>query len=135
MSPSLFEQIGHDKLLEVINTFYDKAFLDPIIGHFFFNVDKASLVSKQFAFTSFMLGGPNLYDGKKLTKAHSKLRINHAHFNRRQVMMKDVLDETDIPKKIKDLWLKKEQAFKKMIVNMHSSCTNVPKTNKNNDHS
>ena len=36
MKQTLFEEIGETKIRQSIERFYEKAFIDPIISHFFF---------------------------------------------------------------------------------------------------
>ena len=71
----LYDEIGEAKIREVIQLFYDLAFEDFIIGHFFKNHKKERLVQQQSEFAIRMLGGPSLYSGRPLLEAHEELNL------------------------------------------------------------
>ncbi len=122
MSSSLYDQIGVQKIREVIQAFYDRAFEDSIIGYFFENVDKASIVEKQTKFSVALLGGPKEFSGQSLHQAHAHLKIRPAHFGRRQVIMAEVLEGSTISPEIAKHWLAVEEKLKPLIVH-GKTCT------------
>jgi truncated hemoglobin YjbI len=125
MNKTLYEQIGDKTITQVISAFYQRAFSDPIIGHFFFNLDRPSLVHKQIVFSSCMLGATHLtYTGKSLQEAHKRLPLREAHFRRRQKLMQEVLAETAISEELKIKWLEKEEKLKPLIINSLGACNN-----------
>lgn len=113
---SIYERLGEENLKQVIRRFYERAFTDPIISHFFFSHDLDSLVEKQIDFARAFLGGPKCYRGKGMRAAHRGLKIRRAHFDRRQMLMKEVLMELKIDKTISDEWLRAEHRFVDQIV-------------------
>lgn len=113
---SLYEEIGEKALSEVITEFYKRAFNDPIIGHFFFNFDRLTLTRQQIDFARALLGGPNRYQGKPLRKAHRPFMIRQPHFGRRQVLMKEVLEESALAQNLQAAWLAKEERLKPLIL-------------------
>jgi truncated hemoglobin YjbI len=116
--PTLYESIGDQAIRDVITEFYTRAFDDPIIGHFFFGKDRLHLIGQQIAFATSMLGGPARYRGKSLIQAHEPFEIRGPHFARRQVLMRQVLDErTTLPEATKAAWLKLEEQLRPLIVN------------------
>jgi truncated hemoglobin YjbI len=118
MSKSLYEQIGEEIISTVIAEFYELAFTDPIIGHFFFTHDRAELVRKQTIFCSCMLGATHItYTGKSLQEAHKSLPLRDAHFRRRQVLMAEVLERTSLSPALIAKWLEREEKLKSLIVN------------------
>jgi hemoglobin len=118
MPSPLYEAIGDPVVRGVITEFYRRAFEDPIIGHFFFGKDREHITAQQIDFATNMLGGPMRYRGKSLHAAHEPFQIRGPHFARRQVLMRQVLDElTDLPESVKAAWLKLEDQLKPLIVN------------------
>ncbi|MFW7379394.1 MAG: truncated hemoglobin [Oligoflexus sp.] len=116
MSKSLYERVGEERLQLVITEFYLRAFNDPIIGHFFFHFDREHLTRQQIDFARAMLGGPNRYQGKALRVAHEVFAIRKPHFGRRQVIMREVLDDLAIEPDIADNWLEREEKLRPLIV-------------------
>ncbi|SMF54965.1 truncated hemoglobin [Pseudobacteriovorax antillogorgiicola] len=113
---SLYDRLGGDFLAAIITEFYDRAFKDPLIAHLFWGFDQKHLTEMQIQFASSMLGGPGPYRGKSLGQAHRQLKINQAHFGRRQVLMAEVLDEFQVDPDIKKQWLEREDRLKPLIV-------------------
>ena len=120
---SLYDQLGgFNQIHRIISKFYDKAFADPIIGHFFFGKDKSHLIHQQSHFAATMLGGKtHPYHGPAMSAAHSKLRINNAHFGRRQVLMRETLEEEGVATSISQRWLQLEEGFRSLILNQKST--------------
>jgi hemoglobin len=117
---NLYESIcaaaGHDPIEKIIRDFYTRAFSDGIIGHFFFGHDHNELVAKQTAFAIALLGGPPKYQGKPLAAAHRTLGIRNAHFGRRQVLMREVLEEHKIPNVFINEWLDREEKLRPLVI-------------------
>ncbi|MGE0172776.1 MAG: truncated hemoglobin [Oligoflexales bacterium] len=122
MTENLYDQIGPDFIVKAITSFYDKAFEDPIIGHFFMGKDKAALVQKQIDFASSMLGGPKNYRGRPLAAVHAELPIRPPHFGRRQVLMREVLEDLGLDKDLMESWLLLEQKLKPLILSQNQTC-------------
>ena len=121
LSP-LYEQIGPPVVADVIKEFYDRAFEDPIIGHFFYKKDKTRLVTFQTQFSAKLLGSKSeVYQGRDLKGAHAGLAIKSVHFSRRQVLMAEVLSEFRVPSKLSEAWLAREEALRKLMVGSESS--------------
>ena len=113
----LYDQIGHAFIAKAVAEFYRRAFADVMIGHFFFNSDLQHITSQQITFVSAMLGGPAKYQGKPLKAAHKPFLIRPVHFNRRQVLMREVLNDLELEPKLRDAWLAIEEQFRAVIVN------------------
>ena len=114
--PTLYEQIGSDFVTRAITVFYQRAFQDPIIGHFFFHHDIDHITRQQILFATSMLGGPKQYSGKSLAEAHSQLDLRGPHFDRRQVLMGEVLAELGLDSDLAARWLQLEQKLRPLIV-------------------
>ncbi len=119
---SLFEQIGEEVVADVISRFYDQAFLDPLIGHFFFRIDKEQLITKQIEFSISLLGGPRSFLDKNLKRVHGALQIRSAHFLRRQMLFKEILQKSSLTVNQQRQWLALENRLKPLIVNSHGTC-------------
>ncbi|MBP6219089.1 MAG: group 1 truncated hemoglobin [Oligoflexales bacterium] len=114
---NLFDKFGEILISKIIARFYDLAFDDPIIGHFFFGLSKEQLIQKQIIFASVMLGSPShQYLGDSLHKIHAPLKIRLPHFGRRQKIMEQVLTEFQIADELKEDWLKLELKLKRQVV-------------------
>jgi truncated hemoglobin YjbI len=115
--PGLYDQIGHAFIQKAVAEFYIRAFADVMIGHFFFKSDINHITEQQIAFVSAMLGGPSLYQGKPLKLAHKPFQIRLVHFNRRQVLMREVLNDLQLDPELRDAWLAIEDQFRQVIIN------------------
>lgn len=111
----LIDKIGEDFVARAIRTFYERAFIDPMICHFFMNSDIEHLSAQQTKFAIAMLGGPKNYDGPHLDKAHEKFDVRPPHFGRRQVLMREVLDELGLESELSDQWMAMEEKFRSKI--------------------
>ena len=116
-SLSLYDQIGHAFITKAVAEFYQRAFADVMIGHFFFKSDINHITTQQIAFVSAMLGGPSTYQGKPLKLAHKPFLIRPVHFNRRQVLMREVLTDLGLAQNLADAWLAIEDQFRQVIIN------------------
>ena len=113
----LYDQIGHAFIAKAVAEFYKRAFADVLIGHFFFHSDISHITTQQIDFVSAMLGGPANYKGKPLKPAHKPFAIRPVHFNRRQVIMREVLTDLGLDPKLRESWLATEEQFRQVIIN------------------
>jgi hemoglobin len=122
---SLYEEIGPEFIKRAITEFYERAFVDVMIGHFFFKIDKAGITAQQILFASSMLGAKEMkYTGKPLKVAHADMTIRLVHFNRRQVLMREVLADLGLSAELQNAWLNLEGQLRPIIV---SSPTILPR--------
>jgi hemoglobin len=114
---SLYETIGGEgKVRAVLQSLYDKLFVDPMIGFLFEDKDKAHIVEQQLAFTCRFLGGPQPYQGKPLPQAHAKLPLLPGHFDRRHHLLAQVLRENDVPEDVQRVWLQIDEALRPSVL-------------------
>jgi hemoglobin len=111
-----YEQIGEDFIRKAIDEFYRRAFTDMIIGHFFFGKNHDELAAHQIDFTIAALGGPRRYAGRSISEAHGAHDIRRPHFDRRRMILREVLDELGLKPYLRDAWLAQEEAFRPLIV-------------------
>lgn len=115
---NLYEKIGKEKITKVISDFYDLAFEDVLIGHFFFGIDKEEIKAKQTQFASNLLGCNEIkYQGKPLKLAHLPFSIRPPHFRRRQILMFEAMEKNNIDENYANEWLAKESALLPLIIN------------------
>jgi truncated hemoglobin YjbI len=78
----------------------------------------------QIAFATAMLGGPRGYRGRPLETVHHALAIRAPHFGRRQMLMREVLDEMGLAPELRDAWLAREEQLRPLIMRPGSpSCS------------
>lgn len=118
---NLYEQIGQERLAKILTEFYVRAFTDPMIGHFFWHHDREHLTTQQIAFATNLLGGPRLYQGRPLS-IHLKLPIRPPHFARRQVIMREVMEELGLERELAEAWLALEERLRPQILRNQLSC-------------
>jgi len=70
---NLYEKIGEKRINQLIEEFYERVFSSPQISHLF-QTDKELIKSKQKAFLTQFLGGPQLYTE---TYGHPRMRARH----------------------------------------------------------
>jgi truncated hemoglobin YjbI len=115
--PTLYEAIGGEARVRVVlQTLYDRLFVDPMVGFLFEGKDKARIVEQQLAFTCRFLGGPQTYDGLPLPKAHASLPLLPGHFDRRHRLLAQVLDECAVPEDVKRVWLQIDDALRPSVL-------------------
>lgn len=117
MAKTLYDEIGEDFIRKAVDLFYQRAFTDMIIGHFFFGKNHDELAAHQAAFTIAALGGPRLYAGRPLVEAHLGHRIRKPHFDRRRMILREVLEELGLSHHLLEAWLAQEEAFRSLIIN------------------
>ena len=115
---NLYEQIGESFIRRAIEEFYVRAFVDPMICHFFIGRDRAALTAMQQDFAIAMLGGPKNYKGMPLKDAHLPFTIKPPHFGRRQIIMAEVLRDLGLDPDLAKKWLEMEEALRSVIVNV-----------------
>lgn len=70
---TLYTIVGKQRLNQIVNSFYDKVFVSPIIGHLF-KGEGQLIRKKQELFLTQFLGGPPLYSHEY---GHPKMRMRH----------------------------------------------------------
>ena len=120
---TLFEKIGPDRIRAIVYTFYERAFQDPMLAHFFIHTEHAHLVDMQSDFVFSMLGGPTRYRGQAIEKIHDSLLIRPSHFRRRQRILQESMHEHKLDNDLAEAWLRLEERLKPLIVKDQSPCS------------
>lgn len=102
---TLYEQLGDERLLQLLRTFYDKVFASPIIGPLFNESIKETILDKQFCFLTQYLGGPPRYNEKygfpKMRQSHMKHTITAVHSEEWLKLMKESIQSLEWDDRLK----------------------------------
>ena len=94
---SIYHQIGGEPVLNAaVDLFYEKVLADKRIKQFFDGTDMSRLRETQKQFLMYALGGPIMYSGKEIRKAHRHLDLTEEHFEAVQQHFEDTLRELKI---------------------------------------
>ena len=100
MDQTLFEQIGGEKTVEKATyILYANILQDKRIKGFFENVDIEKQRRKMSAFLTYITGGPSLYIGKTMRKAHKSVvgnGLNDEHVDAMMECVSTTLHALDI---------------------------------------
>jgi truncated hemoglobin YjbI len=106
----------------ILRDFYDRLFVDLIVGFFFTGRDKPRLVEHQLHFTARALGADVVYSGRPMPEAHAGLPpILDGHFDRRHKLLGDVLREHAVPDAARDAWLAYDRSFRRAVLGAKAS--------------
>lgn len=108
---------GPARLREILGVFYARLSADPIVGFFFAGHDLDEIADGQYRFLMRAFGAAERYHGKNPAQAHLDLvPILTGHFDRRLVVLREVLREQDVEQADIDAWVKVEESFRRRIV-------------------
>ena len=80
--PTIYEMIGGAAAVTAaVDAFYGRVLADPLLKGFFANTDMKLQKERQMQFLTAALGGPALYKGPDMKKAHAHLAIEQKHFD------------------------------------------------------
>jgi truncated hemoglobin YjbI len=114
---SLYEEMGGETALRaVLRTLYDRLFEDRMVGFLFAGKDKERLIELQLWFTAGFLGGPKKYEGRGVIEAHAELPILPGHFDRRHLMLEQVLEEHGVPRRVREEWLRVDAGLRGSVL-------------------
>lgn len=95
---SIYSEIGGSSAVQgAVELFYGRVLADPSLSPYFDGVDLRRLSTHQRAFLAAALGGPDLYAGRDLTRAHTHLSIDDAAFDRVVEHLAGTLVELGVP--------------------------------------
>jgi hemoglobin len=78
---SLYERLGGEAAINAaVDLFYEKVLADPKVNHFFEEVNMKSQIRKQKEFLTTAFGGPAIYQGKDMRRAHKNLNLTEEDF-------------------------------------------------------
>ena len=98
MTDSLYDRIGgKDAVNAAVDLFYEKVLADPVINHFFTNVDMDRQRTHQKRFLAHAFGGLPSYDGKNMREAHAHLALEEQHFAAVAGHLQSTLENLGVP--------------------------------------
>lgn len=113
---------GEEGLSKILTEFYKRMSHDLLIGFFFDGKDLAPIIAQQKSFLMRAMGAGNQYLGKSPARAHDKLApILQGHFDRRLVILREVLKDFKLPAESIDTWVEFEATFRDGIVKEEGS--------------
>ena len=116
MPDTLYDKLGGEaKLRQIIDTFVDRVFEDRMIGFFFQRADRERIKEMEFQHTANFLGADIEYQGLPLHVAHSKHPIMGGQFMRRLQILRETLDEYDVPQEVRDVWISHTESLRHLI--------------------
>jgi len=96
---SLYEEIGEDKIEELVNAFYPRVYADPNISPLF-EGDMLIIMEKQRKFLTQFLGGPALYSieygAPAMRYRHLPFKITPSRANSWLRCMREAFDEVGL---------------------------------------
>ena len=113
---SLFEELGGEPVLRrIIDRFIDRVCSDIMIGFFFRKVDRERLKAKEYEFAARHLGADVPYTGRSIAEAHASHPIMGGQFMRRLQILKDTLEEFDVPEPVKVHWVEHTEKLRSAV--------------------
>jgi truncated hemoglobin YjbI len=114
----LYRHLGSEaELQRIMRLFYARMSTDLMLGFFFAGHDIHSIADRQSEFLLRAMGVRKSFSGKAPAEAHGRLPpILPGHFDRRAIILADVLREQAIPAELARAWLDFEAAFRDAIV-------------------
>ncbi len=104
-------------LQDILEDFYIRMSKDILIGFFFSGKDLKHIAHQQAAFILKAIGVDPSYKGRGPASAHTDLPpILEGHFNRRLVILSEVLKDHGLSEQTIRVWLGFEKQFFKVVV-------------------
>lgn len=113
---ALWALTSEEEVRRCLRALYTKVLGDRMIGFFFEGRDLEAIVAAQVGLVCAMLGGPGAYEGAPLPEAHRALPLLPGHFDRRHVLLAEVLAAEAIHEDVKAAWLEADAAWRKAIL-------------------
>lgn len=113
----VYEKAGGPAQVErLLNAFYRKMADDLLIGFFFVGKDLAAIAQNQHHFIRTAAGLETDYRGKSPSTAHIQLPpILRGHFDRRLVILREILADHGLSEEDTDLWIAFEESFRGVV--------------------
>lgn len=125
--PTLFEQMGGAPVLrKVIDRFVDRLFEDTMIGFFFKRANRERIKQKEYELAAQHLGANVAYTGRPLGEVHAAHPIMGGQFDRRLQILRDTLDEFDVPGNVRTHWVAYTLSLRSLITRDAAGQCNDP---------
>lgn len=112
-----FETIGgHEALQKIMDDFVGRVFDDVMIGFFFRNASRERVAKMEALFAAKLLGAKDVhYTGKSIRDAHAKHPIMGGQFMRRQVILRQTLNDHGVSDEIIERWLAHNESLRSQV--------------------
>lgn len=108
---------GAESVRDLLDRFYRRLFDDVLVGFFFVGHDRATIVDGQLQFLRWATGDRNELPGRHPSDAHDELPpILSGHFDRRLVVLDEVLREQGVDEADRETWLRIERSMRTRLV-------------------
>jgi hemoglobin len=114
---SLFEQMGGEPgIARIASNALDIYFTDPRVAGDFDNINRDFLQPRFTAYLCRIAGGPCIYKGHSMKRAHKGLAINQAHFNAVVEDLETAMDRAGVPYHVQNRFLARLAPLERDIV-------------------
>jgi hemoglobin len=114
---SLFDQLGGEPgIARIASNALDIYFTDPRIAGDFDNINRDFLQPRFTAYLCRIAGGPCIYKGHSMKRAHKGLGINQAHFNAVVEDLETAMDRVGVPYHVQNRFLARLAPLERDIV-------------------
>ncbi|WP_249755630.1 hypothetical protein [Microvenator marinus] len=114
---NLIEEVGEERLIELVTAFYTRASQDMMIGFFFDDSNIPEQVVNLIHYMDTHIGrSEQKYRGSSIRKIHQTMPILPGHFDRRHQILKDVLEEYAVPAHVRKAWLDLDLALRDNVI-------------------
>ena len=112
-----YERLGGEEgLSAIMEDFVARVFSDVMIGFFFRNASQERITKMETLFAARMLGGKEVkYTGKSIRDAHAAHPIMGGQFMRRQVILRQTLEDHQVPTEIINRWLQHNESLRGQV--------------------
>lgn len=124
---TLFERMGGEPVLRaVVTRFVDRLFDDTMIGFFFRAASRERIKQKEYEFAACHLGAGVAYTGRPIDEVHARHPIMGGQFDRRLQILKETLEEFDVPLPVRKHWLEHTLRLRPLITRDAAGQCNDP---------
>ena len=98
---TLYEKLGGEGAISsVVEKFYVYMLADEVTAPFFANTDMTTQKQSQKNFITLVTGGPNVYTGTDMKKAHEKMKIAKPAFDETWNNLLKSLNDHNVPQNL-----------------------------------
>lgn len=95
---SLYDRLGGEGAISsVVDKFYVYMLADEVTAPFFASTDMEKQRKRQKQFITLVTGGPNVYEGVDMKKAHDRFKITKLAFDRTWDNLEKSLNDHNVP--------------------------------------
>ncbi|MEM7203597.1 MAG: group 1 truncated hemoglobin [Planctomycetota bacterium] len=107
---------GRARVREILQMFYARLATDPMVGFHFAGHDLEAIVDGQLAFLWKAFGETAQFRGRHPSVAHRDLApILRGQFDRRLVVLEEVLTQAGVPAPDREAWLAVERSMRAVV--------------------